>query len=56
MIYEGTYHDLDAKRDCLNEVAKRNRVISRFHPKRWKAIYRHGKGWEPSLRPVGGEA
>ena len=53
MIYEGNYHDEMAKADCAAECAKRNKVISRFHPKRWKALYQAGKGWEPCLRPMG---
>ena len=45
------YQDCDAKLLCLYECNKRNSVISRFHPMRWKPLWERGRGWFPALRP-----
>jgi hypothetical protein len=46
------YQDSNEKAKVLAECTKRNMVISRFHPMRWRPLWSHGKGWFPALRPI----
>lgn len=46
------YQDVMAKATIMSECDKRNKVISRFHPMRWRPLWARGKGWFPALRPV----
>jgi hypothetical protein len=44
------FQDIEAKAFAMAECDKRNAVISRFHPMRWKPLFSHGRGWFPALR------